>query len=552
VRRSAAFSVACLLAACTTPQEAVRETNTTHTAARSLETIPAGTVCRVGPDGGPVVVTDRGIGGTGTPEATPLIVDRGIGGTGIVGVITGFASVCVDGLEVAYDGSSVVDIDGTPASTADLRVGQIVAIQARESAVTPVAKTISVRRQVTGRIEAIELGSGTLTVAGQPVSVPAGTWGADTVRLGDWVAVSGLHQVDGMLVASRLDLAAPGTLEVRGQVVGEGATARIGELALTGAEAANLKDGAYVLVSGQYAAGHAHVRAVTQDPLFTSPAAFFGASVRNLVVQGYVRVANGAVHMNGLKATAGPGVNGQNDADGLAIVSLERKPDGTFTAVGLRYTGHAGPAPATNHAPGPASRADPMPPPQLRRSASAMAELTGSGSGSPSGGRPETTASKVTASKVIESSGSVGSSLTSDVSIPTPAPIITPANTAPPTQNQSPLIPPPANALPPPIIEGGPPAQGLTSSNTSPRGATAIVKVTSLHRAASVVHFVGSSSISASTVSLATTAASSTQPAATSVKTPVAVLAPVKTGRTKPTGTGAGSTVLGDDQPRSH
>jgi len=39
-----------------------------------------------------------GVGGTGAPGS-----EGGIGGTGIVGTITGFASVCVSGVEVHYD-----------------------------------------------------------------------------------------------------------------------------------------------------------------------------------------------------------------------------------------------------------------------------------------------------------------------------------------------------------------------------------------------------------------------------------------------------------------
>jgi hypothetical protein len=195
MRRIAALSALALLVACAAPQEAARDGDSTRSIATSLETLPDGPVCQVGPDGGPVAPpetlhaprppapqpadqrhADRGIGGTGAPPANSQLAERGIGGTGIVGVITGFASVCVDGLEVAYDGSAVVDIDGTAGTPSALRAGQIVVIQAKGSTATPLAQTISVRRQVTGRIESIELGTGTLTIAGQAVSVPAGTW----------------------------------------------------------------------------------------------------------------------------------------------------------------------------------------------------------------------------------------------------------------------------------------------------------------------------------------------------------------------------------------
>jgi hypothetical protein len=100
-------------------------------------------ICRVGPDGAPPVdaavpglkgrEADRGIGGTGAPAEVQVAIvtaDRGIGGTGIIGVVTGFASICVDGLEVAYDATSAVDIEGTTADPSQVRVGEVVAIEA--------------------------------------------------------------------------------------------------------------------------------------------------------------------------------------------------------------------------------------------------------------------------------------------------------------------------------------------------------------------------------------------------------------------------------------
>ena len=87
--------------------------------------------CRVGPDGrrpdvqpvmtargfgGTGSVADRGIGGTGQMAdrgfgGTGQVADRGLGGTGIVGTITGFASVCVNGVEVAFDATAPVLVE---------------------------------------------------------------------------------------------------------------------------------------------------------------------------------------------------------------------------------------------------------------------------------------------------------------------------------------------------------------------------------------------------------------------------------------------------------
>ncbi len=107
-------------------------------------------VCRVGPDGGRPVA-DRGIGGTGAPNVQTA--DRGIGGTGIIGVITGFASVCVAGEEVALPPNLPATIDGQPGSVDDLRAGQVIAMQAAGPADSLLAREIVVRHVVIGPVQ---------------------------------------------------------------------------------------------------------------------------------------------------------------------------------------------------------------------------------------------------------------------------------------------------------------------------------------------------------------------------------------------------------------
>ena len=316
-------------------------------------------VGRVGPNGTPPPgiprtsampgalpsIADRGIGGTGAPQspiASVQTADRGIGGTGIVGVVTGFGSIFVNGIEVEYDESAAVDIDGTAASVSALRAGQLVAVQADGPATAPHARTIAVRSVATGRIEALELGSGTLTIAGQPVTVPDGTWGANRFGLGDWVKVSGLRRLDGTIVASRLDPAPPGVLQVRGQVVRDGAEARVGNLVLTGQAAASVKDRQFVVLSGEYVAGRGQVSSVAADPLPANPAAYFGPATSRLVLQAFVRVDQGSVSINGLKIRSAPAVGTHAAQDGIAVVSLQRQPDGSYTAVDLRYADYQG------------------------------------------------------------------------------------------------------------------------------------------------------------------------------------------------------------------
>ena len=77
-----------------------------------------------------------GIGGTGDVALKPGIggtgIDNGgIGGTGIVGVITGFASICVNGVEVHYDESMPVNDNGQTVKTGVLALGQVVVVKAK-------------------------------------------------------------------------------------------------------------------------------------------------------------------------------------------------------------------------------------------------------------------------------------------------------------------------------------------------------------------------------------------------------------------------------------
>jgi hypothetical protein len=173
---------------------------------------------------------DRGgIGGTGISARDA----GGIGGTGIVGVITGFGSVCVNGLEVGYDASSRVETDGEPSEAERLAVGQVVVIDAERRGDELWAEQIAVRNMAVGPIAASDMHRGEIEVLGQRVMIDDATRLADTggaaLGLGDltpgrFVAVSGLRRADGRVVATRVESRAPrervsvsGPLSVQGR-----------------------------------------------------------------------------------------------------------------------------------------------------------------------------------------------------------------------------------------------------------------------------------------------------------------------------------------------
>jgi hypothetical protein len=288
-------------------------------------------------------LTDRGIGGTGAPQTAPTpTADRGIGGTGILGIITGFGSVLVDGIEIRYDNDAPVDIDGNAATAADLRTGQLVAIQAEGPDTALRATKIAVQTAVAGRIEPPQPGSSILTVSGQPVSVPPEASGAETFTPGDWVRVSGLRRNDGVIVATRLDAAPAGTLLVRGPVSRDADVTRVGTLVLPDPAAASLQPGQFVIVSGDQASGLPHVTGVAPDPLFADPAAWFGTANDTLILQAFLHVQNGTISVNGLTVAARSTLAVGDLHDGIAVISLRREPDGSYTADSVRYTDDPG------------------------------------------------------------------------------------------------------------------------------------------------------------------------------------------------------------------
>jgi len=176
---------------------------------------------RPGPKPRPNDREKDGVGGTG--HSTPRSVEKtaavrsgdGIGGTGIVGIVTGFGSVCVNGLEVAYDDLTAIDSNGAAASPVDLAVGQLVVVEATGRGDRLRAKRIAVRDAAVGPVFEIDPVRGALVVLGQDVrvgpDVPLGDRASQRplaladIATGDFLAVSGLRQADGIVVATRGD-----------------------------------------------------------------------------------------------------------------------------------------------------------------------------------------------------------------------------------------------------------------------------------------------------------------------------------------------------------
>jgi hypothetical protein len=283
---------------------------------------------------------DRGIGGTGAPASGPAISDRGIGGTGIVGVVTGFGSVFVNGLEVAYTPTTPLTVDGVPETDAALRVGQLATIVASDDHGLH-AVSIDVRHEVSGPVTSVDSGGGML-VAGQRIAIDSGTEGLrgtsglQTVHPGDWIAVSGLREPDGVIAATRIDPRLPGPVLVRGAAMPEAGGWRIGDLSVQPPNGASVAPEAIITARGTLENGRLSATTADPDVLSSNPAAFFGSHVQRMVIESYVSAADGHVRLGrGWLAAPGQGVVVQAGAH-RAIVQLERGAHGDFVATHLR------------------------------------------------------------------------------------------------------------------------------------------------------------------------------------------------------------------------
>ena len=153
-----------------------------------------------GVDDGVYERDNGGVGGTGAPILSP----GGTGGTGIVGTITGFASICVNGLEVHFGKDVPVSENGVASSTDHLAIGQVVAVEAFASNRGLQAGRISILNVFEGPLTSMPNASAPLRVMGQPVRLAPGARVAEGLRPGDPVKVSGLRDASGAVVASRI------------------------------------------------------------------------------------------------------------------------------------------------------------------------------------------------------------------------------------------------------------------------------------------------------------------------------------------------------------
>ena len=228
-----------------------------------------------------------GMGGTGSRAEA----GSGMGGTGVVGVITGFASVCVNGLEIHYGPDTPVYADGQSTSPSQLAVGQLVSVAASGKGSQLQARSISTVSALVGPVSWVAPDGGSFMAMGQLVHHSApDAQGRFPVKPGDRVRVSAVRDGQGTLHATRIE---PATVRdkpsVSGPVtIGKGGVGRMAGLTVSGLPA-SLSSGTQVRASGDLRGGVLHVQNLEIAPQLAPLAAS-----ERIVLQGLTQQARTA------------------------------------------------------------------------------------------------------------------------------------------------------------------------------------------------------------------------------------------------------------------
>ena len=142
------------------------------------------------------------------PQPSPSPV-----GTTVVGPISGFGSVIVNG--VRYDtGGTSFTIDGTPGSQSDLKVGQIVVLKSEKDASgSDIALSIDYEEILEGPVSSIDVANDSFVILGRTVLVDSTTSfdddispsSIDGIMAGDILEISGYFNADGDILATRVE-----------------------------------------------------------------------------------------------------------------------------------------------------------------------------------------------------------------------------------------------------------------------------------------------------------------------------------------------------------
>ncbi len=192
---------------------------------------------------------------------------------------------------------------------------------------------VSIRHEVSGPVSALD--ADTLTIAGQTITLRPDTRGLSRIAIGNWLAVSGFRDHAGAIIATRIDPRPPGAVTVHGNIARRKNQLWIGALQLhLPPNTRPPRKGEAVTATGTLSGNTLAVTAIAPDLLYSDPQAYFGPSVKRLLIQSYVYTIGGPAYVAvGTSIYLAEGKLFYN-ASGPSLFSLIVSPRGTLQAVG--------------------------------------------------------------------------------------------------------------------------------------------------------------------------------------------------------------------------
>lgn len=229
------------------------------------------------PSGPPGPDPVGGMGGTGLTASLPPGEDAAV-----VGTITRFGSVCVNGEHVRYQPDTPTVLDGVADTPRALQLGQVVRLHVRRDNGDLLARRIEVVDAVVGPVTERDEAGRWFAVMGRRVFLGPhtmfGNAGPAVPEIGARIAASGIPRADGRLVTTRVQGAGSATpafvsgmlTELDGRLLEvEGVAVRLP----AGAVPPDLEVGNEVSVRGTWSGDILDADEIVADPLFTADVA---------------------------------------------------------------------------------------------------------------------------------------------------------------------------------------------------------------------------------------------------------------------------------------
>jgi hypothetical protein len=218
-----------------------------------------------------------GIGGTG------IVADSALG---IIGQVTGYGSIFVNGIEIETTADSDLRIDGQAHAMTGFHLGDVVEVLTQDNRPYTRAARLNLRHELIGPIALIDNDTQQLSILGQRVRLNTAVTPPIHLAAGDWVAVAGFRDAEGIIHASRISPAPGREVLLRGVLQQGKGGLMLGDQRLQLLTPTQIPEQA-VLIRGHLIGSEVQVTTLETDPIFPYP------GVSNWRIEGFSRRYSG-------------------------------------------------------------------------------------------------------------------------------------------------------------------------------------------------------------------------------------------------------------------